>query len=198
MVRDVTLGLALALLAVPAWAQDAKGMRIALPSGAEALWQETLQDESGGQGLTYRFRFVMPDLVQRVPDANPAEPARGPIDIDTDTAEVTGDAPTDAHDHAEPDMPGADADTEAAADEMQDSGAQEPAPGQDPLRDDMVWLCENWALPRVTASQPRPGQIVISLSNKEVAFGTYDPDALQLFEAFVLPADRDACEWQPW
>jgi hypothetical protein len=30
------------------------------------------------------------------------------------------------------------------------------------------------------------------------AFGAYDPDVVQLFEAFRLPPDRDACEWEPW
>lgn len=178
MVRDVTLGLALTLLAVPAWAEDVRGTRIILPSGAEAGWQETLHDDSGGQGVTHRFRFVIPDLAQRIPPPDEGAESR--------------DDPEGS----------ADADTEAAADAMveQPSGAEDGDEGAqaDPLHDDVVWLCQNWVLPRVRESVPRPRQIIISLSDKEVAFGTYDPDALQLFEAFALPADRDVCEWEPW
>jgi hypothetical protein len=47
------------------------------------FWQETLHDNPAVIGLTYRFRFVMPDLAQRVPSTSgPAsdfeEEPRGP------------------------------------------------------------------------------------------------------------------------
>ena len=53
-------------------------------------------------------------------------------------------------------------------------------------------------VPRVAGSGPRPSQIIISLSDKKTAFGAYDPEVVQLFEAFRLPPDRDSCEWEPW
>ena len=56
---------------------------------------------------------------------------------------------------------------------------------------DIQWLCDTVALPRVESSTPPPAQIVISLSDREVAFGASDPDATQFFEAFTV-AD-DAC-----
>ena len=69
---------------------------------------------------------------------------------------------------------------------------------QDPLHDDVVWLCQNWVLPRVASPAPRPQVIMISIADKDIPFGAYDPEVLQLFEAFRLPADRDECEWEPW
>lgn len=84
---------------------------------------------------------------------------------------------------------------------MIDAPALPAAPdvlAQDPVHEDIVWLCENWALPRIPSTGPRPTQIIISLASKDVAFGAYDPDAVQLFEAFRLPSDREACIWEPW
>lgn len=207
MVRDVTLGLALALMAVPARADDAKGMLIKLPSGAEARWQETLKDATAGQDVTYRFRFVIPDLIQRIPEPGEAVAPVGqrePIDIDTETAEVVGMTPADTSEDAvghTSDSPAPDTETEEAADGLiGHASARDQADNElaDPLHGDVVWLCQNWALPRVSGTLPRPQQIIVSLSNTEVPFGSYAPDALQLFEAFALPADRDVCEWEPW
>ena len=73
---------------------DPGGVRIDLPSGAVVFWQETLHDTAGGLGLTARFRFVMPDLAQRVPSTSGSasdfveEEERGPIDIDTESGEI--------------------------------------------------------------------------------------------------------------
>ncbi|MTH33807.1 hypothetical protein GL279_04270 [Paracoccus limosus] len=213
MTRIMALALVMTGLAVPSLAEvkDAKGLTVKLPSGAEARWIETRHDSAGSGGLTYRFRFVMPDLARRLPAGDAASAAgalleteRGPIDIDTESEEITGDT------GAEPagDMPAAAAadvsSTEAAeeaADAMVDAApSADPAPdqGRDPLHDDVVWLCQNWALPRVAAPAPMPSQIIISLSDKEVPFGAYDPHALQIFEAFGLSADRSKCEWEPW
>ncbi|WP_018000394.1 DUF6497 family protein [Paracoccus sp. N5] len=190
-------------------------VEIVLPSGAKVTWQETRHDSSGGLGLTYRFRFVMPDLAQRVPatsgpasDFEDAE-GRGPIDIDTESGEVTGETATL---EAEAEMAaGAGAETGAetgagiGAEEDADALLEQPvlpaAPdvlAEDPIHLDIVWLCENWALPRIASPAPRPEQIVISLASKETTFGAYDPEVVQLFEAFRLPKDRDACEWEPW
>lgn len=49
---------------------------------------------------------------------------------------------------------------------------------------DMEALCETYALPRMPDMGPRPEQIVISLSERPVAFGDADPDTVQLFEAY--------------
>ena len=205
------------------------GVAIELPSGGTAYWEETRHDTNAGMGLTYRFRFVMPDLAKRVPaTSGPAsdfedEAERGAIDIDTETGEVSGDAPVEGSgDYVEapetapeaaPDVAeeGTDQpDPEAMADGASDGGedddnADDPtlpaAPDlllRDPVHDDVVWLCQSWALPRVAGSGPRPSQIIISLADRKSEFGTYDPEVLQLFEAFKIPTDKDSCEWLPW
>ena len=215
--KAVTLGALLTPLALSAAAVEGSGTRVTLPSGAVVYWQETRHDHSGGMGLTARFRFVMPDLAQRVPSTSgPAsdfaeEEPRGPIDIDTESGEVTGDGtagaamdqPADqAADQPESkasDMP--DDGTEQAADAQIEDPALPAAPdvlAQDPIHDDVVWLCQNWILPRIAKPGPRPTQIVVSIADKATPFAAYDPDVLQLFEAFRLPADRDTCEWEPW
>lgn len=217
--KSMAQGALLVLMAPAAGASDEKpnGVKITLPSGAEVFWQETLHDTAGGQGLTSRFRFVMPDLAQRVPSTSgPAsdfaeEEERGPIDIDTESGEVAGEetggetgAATEYADTAQPDAEAgemAEDGTEQAADTLIEAPALPAAPdvlAQDPVHQDVVWLCENWALPRIASPAPRPAQIVISLADKAIPFAAYDPDVVQLFEAFRLPPDRNACEWEPW
>ncbi|MFT4013238.1 MAG: DUF6497 family protein [Paracoccus sp. (in: a-proteobacteria)] len=226
MVRNLALSALLAALAAPAGAEvkEAKGSLIKLPSGAEMTWQETLHDSSGGQGLTYRFRFVMPDLAKRMPDDRQGATGqidaeeRAPIEIDTETGEVGGAgaaaATASAQDYApeaQPDQPLAEvpdidggAEAEAEADGMLEAaqGGTDAAPaddsGEDPLHADILWLCQNWVLPRVASPAPRPSQIIVSIADKELPFGSYDADAHQVFEAFRLPADRDQCQWEPW
>ena len=146
------------------------------------------------------------------------EEERGPIDIDTESGEITGEdmegetfAPAP---DSEPD-PGQDeiAVTGLPEAEMAGNGSEEAADAlieepalpaepdvmaQDPVHQDVVWLCENWALPRIASPAPRPAQIIVSLADKAIPFAAYDPDVVQLFEAFRLPPDRDACEWEPW
>lgn len=60
--------------------------------------------------------------------------------------------------------------------------------------EDMQTLCDTYALPRVANPGPAPGQIIISLSDKPVQFGTPAPDVTQFFEAFR--PDGDACIWE--
>lgn len=301
----VAIGTVLAAAALPAGGRAAGpaaggaaagGAAIALPSGAAAVWQETLHDNAGGEGLTYRFRFVIPDLARRLPPAPDAPPEappeteadRGPIDIDTETGEITGAGAEAALDEATagamdevtdgamamdaagagggvadgaggtaegtaalpaagpdsaastgaadplaegaegmgPDEGGAtlagldpegeadagpdgdltapapDAAPDAApapAAEAASEAASDPAAGNDdPVHRDVVWLCENWALPRIPRPGPRPARIIISLADRPTPFGSYDPDVTQIFESFRLPANRDACEWEPW
>lgn len=201
-----------ALLSLPAlWAgmaQADSATPITLPSGAVAHWHETLHDDAGGPGLTYRFRFVVPDLASHLPLAEGSDPddeadgARAPLDIDTESGEVLGE--DDAED-AEALAGDAAGDMDEGDEEAADALLEEPAPpadpdllAQDPVHGDVAWLCEHWALPRIADAAPRPRQIVISLASRETPFGSFDPAVVQLFEAFRLPPDRDACEWEPW
>lgn len=193
---------------------------ILLPSGAEVYLQETLSDSIGDSGLTYRYRFVMPDLASRVPSTSgPAgefmEDAEGPLVIDT---EAMAAEPANEDDYiddgmiAEEDMdfspvisiPGAERAADDAIDRTlagDDPEALPPAPEalfKDPIHDDVMWLCDNVVLKEALKTGKRPRQIVISLADRESPFGSYDPDVLQLFEAFSVPPTRDICEWRPW
>jgi len=51
---------------------------------------------------------------------------------------------------------------------------------------DMAWLCQFYALPRLSALGPEPAQIIISLSDRPLRFGEAAPDAVQFFEAYSL------------
>lgn len=93
-----------------------------------------------------------------------------------------------------PSQPG----TEAAADAELPLPAAPDVLMQDPNHLDVVWLCENVALPRLKELPKRPQQVVISLGSAESEFGTFDPGVVQLFEGFRIPPDRDACIWEPW
>lgn len=207
-----------------------KAKMIDLPSGARAYLQERLEDSLGDTGLTYRYRYVMPDLAQRVPSTSGpagdfgaadvgADSDRAPLDIDLDAMgdedmgdEDMGDdgliAPEDFDFTPIITIPGTEEAADQAIDQTlagDDSNMLPAAPTsvfKDPVHDDIIWLCENRALPDIqkdsAAGGRRPGQIVISLADRESRFGAYDPDVLQIFEAFTLPRDRDLCDWRPW
>ena len=59
---------------------------------------------------------------------------------------------------------------------------------------DMRFLCETYALPRLSVIGPRPAQIVITLLDRPVAFGEIAPEAIQFFEAY-RPEDT-TCYWE--
>jgi len=61
------------------------------------------------------------------------------------------------------------------------------------LDDDLVWLCETHALPRISNIGPQPGQVVISLADRESLFGVYASDVIQVFLAY-RPAGEDCIE----
>jgi hypothetical protein len=63
----------------------------------------------------------------------------------------------------------------------------------DALAQDMLWLCQNFALPRVPQPGPQPAQIIISLSDVAVPFGEPSPEATQLFEAYSVQDGQ--CVW---
>ncbi len=60
--------------------------------------------------------------------------------------------------------------------------------------DDMLALCQTYALPRLAVNAPVPGQIVISLSDRPVDFGVPNPEATQFFEAFR--PEGTTCIWE--
>jgi hypothetical protein len=64
----------------------------------------------------------------------------------------------------------------------------------DTALEDMLWLCQNYALPRIAQPGPMPSQIVISLSAAPVSFGEAHPDVTQLFEAYSLQDGE--CVWE--
>ncbi|WP_299363975.1 DUF6497 family protein [uncultured Paracoccus sp.] len=138
------------------------------------------------------------------PGANDPEPIFEVLPPDTPAIDV-GPDPTEMPDAqmipeerfdlpAEPVPPG----TEAAADADIVVPAAPDILMQDPNHADVVWLCENVALPRIRDMAERPQQVVISIASEESEFGTFDPEVVQLFEGFRIPPDRDVCEWEPW
>lgn len=66
--------------------------------------------------------------------------------------------------------------------------------GFDAAAEDMLWLCQTFALPRIALTGPVPAQIVISLSDRDVAFGQAAPEATQFFEAYSI--EDGVCVWQ--
>jgi hypothetical protein len=59
---------------------------------------------------------------------------------------------------------------------------------------DMQALCDSFALPRIPATGPQPGQIIISFSDRPVPFGQPVPEATQFFEAYRIEDGR--CVWE--
>lgn len=59
---------------------------------------------------------------------------------------------------------------------------------------DMHHLCESYALPRIANTGPQPSQIVISLADRPVEFGTASPAATQYFEAYNVNGKQ--CIWE--
>ena len=66
------------------------------------------------------------------------------------------------------------------------------AAGYVAIEADLVHLCEQFALSRIVA--PLPELIVISLAEAPIEFGSFDPDVMQVFEAYK-PAG-ESCVWE--
>lgn len=60
--------------------------------------------------------------------------------------------------------------------------------------EDMLHLCQTYALAQVGNFGPTPSQIVISLSDRPVPFGEAAPEATQFFEAYGLQDGN--CIWE--
>lgn len=113
---------------------DPAARPIAVPSGQPVTLLDTIWNEPGPAGLTFRFRFLAPAIG-----------ARGHV----------------SHDAA---------------------------------FGDIVAICESYVLPQVLEAQPRPAQVIISLSDRPLKFGDTDPESTQFFEAFSI---RDGhCIWE--
>lgn len=59
---------------------------------------------------------------------------------------------------------------------------------------DMEYLCEAYALPRLSNIGPSPSQIVVSFADRPVEFGVSAPEAIQYFEAFR--PEGASCVWE--
>ena len=104
------------------------GPLVAVPSGGEVRYLDTITNVPGQEGLTYRFRFV-----------------------------------------------GASVRAESAP-------------------DDMLALCNTFAIDRLPTTGPIPNQIVISLSDRVTTFGEPTPEATQFFEAYRV--QNGQCVWE--
>lgn len=60
--------------------------------------------------------------------------------------------------------------------------------------EDILHLCQTYALPRLTEFGPQPTQIIISMSDQPVPFGETVPQATQFFEAFTH--QDGICIWE--
>jgi hypothetical protein len=66
--------------------------------------------------------------------------------------------------------------------------------GYDVSAGDMDHLCQHIALPYVFEHGLSPERVVISFSDRVIAFGTAAPEATQFFEAYRVEAN--ACVWE--
>lgn len=113
----------------------AQAETVAVPSGQEITYYDTIQDRPGVAGLTYRFRFIAPAI-------------------------------------------------------SRDGGTV----GVEVAAEDMDFLCETFALPRLPVSGPTPSQVIISLSDRPVEFGIPTPEVTQFFEAYRI--EDGICIWE--
>lgn len=210
------LPLSLALLSLPGHATELSGPALDVPSGQPIYWQDMVTGTPGTHGLTYRFRFVAPDLANLVPMAAPApmeELTEEEMEALDELAEAEGGAAIIIRDALGEGLISASELDQTPVISIQDAPADNsaddlptgdfvlpPAPEsllRDPMHDDIVWLCQHFVLPRIANPGPRPTEIVISLSDRMLDSTGLEPGAVQLFEAFSLPRDRDECVWQP-
>lgn len=66
--------------------------------------------------------------------------------------------------------------------------------GFDAAEQDIKHLCETSALPALIEQNRPVDRIVISVSDREVAFGKPDPEATQFFEVYT--PDGTTCIWE--
>lgn len=132
-VRPFAAALLLCAAALPAAAQATEA--IALPSGRDVTFLDSVWGEPGPAGLTLRFRFLEPDLSEALET------------LDYATAET-----------------------------------------------DMRFLCESYALVRISNIGPQPSQVIVSIADRPSEFGSADPEVHQVFEAYR--PDGAQCLWE--
>lgn len=66
----------------------------------------------------------------------------------------------------------------------------------DTVQGDLPWLCANVALPALAANDWTVGQVIVSLSDRELELGATDPEAVQFFEGYSIT--DGACVWEPY
>ncbi|MRX50072.1 hypothetical protein GI374_06315 [Paracoccus sp. S-4012] len=193
------------------------GEAITAPSGAELRFVDTVRDVPGPAGVTWRYRFIMPDLASLVPvttgdatgdltEEDMAELDSLGLDISLrpgTAVKVDPLAESELVDPEDLDLPDFRPEDFVFAEDEFDAPLAVPADPdillQDPVHADIAWICENWVLPRVAAdTAPRPAQIIISVSDRPTEFGAVDIEAVQLFEAFSISDDGRHCIWEPW
>ena len=64
----------------------------------------------------------------------------------------------------------------------------------DALSADLEHLCNNYALPRLSNTGPKPARIIVSLADKPSPFGQFDPAVIQIFESYSV--EDGACIWE--
>lgn len=60
--------------------------------------------------------------------------------------------------------------------------------------DDLQFVCDKVIVPALQGNGWDSGEVVVSVSDKPVDFGVYDPDVTQFFQPFRMEAD--ACVWE--
>jgi len=60
--------------------------------------------------------------------------------------------------------------------------------------EDMMALCQSYALPRIAEFGPAPRQVIISLAAQPLPFGEAAPDVTQYFEAYRI--ENGTCIWE--
>lgn len=60
--------------------------------------------------------------------------------------------------------------------------------------DDLKYVCDSVVVPALASNGWSSGEIVMSVSDKPVAFGIYDAETMQFFQPFRL--DDATCVWE--
>ncbi|GGL67893.1 DUF6497 family protein [Wenxinia marina] len=62
---------------------------------------------------------------------------------------------------------------------------------------DFAWLCETQGVPALERNGIEASEVIISIADRAVPFGTIDADAVQFFEGYSVTADG-TCQWEPF
>ena len=60
--------------------------------------------------------------------------------------------------------------------------------------DDLQFVCDSVIVPALHANGWSAGEVVVSVSDRPVDFGVYDPQVTQFFQPFRM--EVDACIWE--